>query len=187
MARVSAGWLTLHCSAARVKFSVLGKRDEIADVLHFHRQVPPRPIAAHLNYTVATKLASDRPIPIAYRTHALSDCDRAARMPDKRRRPRRPSIAFTGAFDHEDRQHRHRRRRCRAAFRPPRHRRPGQAAARRKDKCYGISLAGKNDCAAGAGHQLRRHVQEGLCRAMPGNMSPRAPAPRSGRPRATAR
>ena len=31
-----------------------------------------------------------------------------------------------------------------------------------KDKCYGISLAGKNDCAAGAGHQLRRHVQAQL-------------------------
>ena len=39
---------------------------------------------------------------------------------------------------------------------------PAQPGA---DKCYGISLAGKNDCAAGAGHDLRRHLGRRLRRA----------------------
>ena len=34
------------------------------------------------------------------------------------------------------------------------------------EKCYGVSLAGKNDCAAGAGHDLRWHV-EGRLRRQP--------------------
>ncbi len=28
-----------------------------------------------------------------------------------------------------------------------------------QEKCYGVSLAGKNDCAAGPGTSVRRHVQ----------------------------
>ena len=44
------------------------------------------------------------------------------------------------------------------------------------DKCYGVSLAGKNDCAAGAGTSLRRHVRGRLRSRTRGNTSPRAPA-----------
>ena len=30
------------------------------------------------------------------------------------------------------------------------------------EKCFGVALAGQNDCAAGAGHDLRRHLDGGL-------------------------
>ena len=36
---------------------------------------------------------------------------------------------------------------------------PAQPGA---DKCYGVALAGKNDCAAGAGTTLRRHLRRRL-------------------------
>ena len=32
------------------------------------------------------------------------------------------------------------------------------ASAAEKEKCYGVSLAGQNDCKAGRRHHLRRHV-----------------------------
>jgi hypothetical protein len=30
------------------------------------------------------------------------------------------------------------------------------------EKCYGVALAGKNDCNGGRGHELRRHLGQGL-------------------------
>ncbi len=50
---------------------------------------------------------------------------------------------------------------------------PAQPGA---DKCYGVALAGKNDCAAGAGTILRGHLDRRLRSRHPGNTSPRAPA-----------
>ena len=38
----------------------------------------------------------------------------------------------------------------------------GESPSGRKDKCYGIALAGENDCAAGAGHELRGDLHRGL-------------------------
>ena len=42
------------------------------------------------------------------------------------------------------------------------------------DKCYGVSLAGKNDCAAGPGTTCAGTLRRWITRATPGCMSPRA-------------
>ena len=64
-----------------------------------------------------------------------------------------------------------------------------------KDKCYGISLAGKNDCAAGAGTSCAgsskrdyagnswKYVAKGTCASIKtpkgaGSLTPRIPGPR---------
>ena len=52
---------------------------------------------------------------------------------------------------------------------------PATAAKPAKERCYGVSLAGKNDCAAGAGTSCAGTSTKDF-RAMPGNMSPRANA-----------
>jgi uncharacterized membrane protein len=38
----------------------------------------------------------------------------------------------------------------------------GDMAKPAMEKCYGVSMAGKNDCAAGPRHHLRGHIQGGL-------------------------
>ena len=53
-----------------------------------------------------------------------------------------------------------------------------QASAQEQEKCFGVAMAGANDCAAGAGHDLRRHLEGRLPGQLVEAMSPRAPAPR---------
>ena len=47
-----------------------------------------------------------------------------------------------------------------------------------QEKCYGVSLAGKNDCAAGPGTTCAGTSKIATTRATPGRWSPRAPARR---------
>ncbi len=60
------------------------------------------------------------------------------------------------------------------------------AADSKSEKCYGVSLAGKNDCAAGPGTSCAgtstadyqgnawKHVAKGSCVKMGGSLAPRA-------------
>ena len=53
------------------------------------------------------------------------------------------------------------------------------------EKCYGVALAGKNDCAAGRAPPAPARPRRTI-RPTPGKTCPRAPAPRSRRRRARA-
>ena len=59
----------------------------------------------------------------------------------------------------------------------------GDMAKPAMEKCYGVSLAGKNDCAAGPGTTCAG-TSKWTIRATPGSLFPQAPAPASKRPRA---
>lgn len=50
------------------------------------------------------------------------------------------------------------------------------------EKCYGVAMAGKNDCKAGAGDQLRWQCEEGLRRHALEKRPHAAPAHRSRHP-----
>ena len=44
-ARVSAGWVTLQASAARVKLQGVGEGKKVAYLMHFHGDALPPPVA----------------------------------------------------------------------------------------------------------------------------------------------
>ncbi|EXF42674.1 putative integral membrane protein [Pseudomonas sp. BAY1663] len=54
------------------------------------------------------------------------------------------------------------------------------------EKCYGVAMAGQNDCKAGAGTSCAGTSKRDY-QATPGSWCPPAPAPRSRRPRAWVR
>jgi uncharacterized membrane protein len=54
---------------------------------------------------------------------------------------------------------------------------PATAQAGEKEKCFGVSLKGENDCAAGPGTTCAATAKVDY-RATPGNSCPRGPAPR---------
>jgi uncharacterized membrane protein len=102
-------------------------------------------------YTLAAPPASAGAMRRPHGTHAFSVCDLSDLMRDNRRRPERPhafraskerkimkfaNIAIAGAAAALV---------SSAGIASPVAPQPG------KDKCFGISLAGKNDCKAGAG------------------------------------
>ena len=150
MARVSAGWLTLHCSAARVKLSVPRQSDEIAHLLHFHGVALPAPADADIITPAQPCAPDERRCAEGIEAMPPRSETRPPRLEGEWPAHRRRCRDLKEKIRDETRPDRGHRRRPRRPLGGRRHRRAGQAAAQ-SEKCYGVSLAGKNDCAAGPG------------------------------------